>query len=106
MGVEEFIGRELKNHWASVPTPAISEATLLEKIGEGFSEAFWLHYRSFRTRLDDGSISESERQEYLAMVEQVERKHVARLGFISDLAELRGTGFTETIRSLGLEPIS
>ena len=40
LGVEEFIGRELKNHWASVPTPALSEATLLEKIGEGFPKYF------------------------------------------------------------------
>ena len=53
LGVE---GVYWQNHWASVPTPALSEATFLENIGEGFPESFWLQYRSIHSTLDYGSI--------------------------------------------------
>ena len=99
--VEELVSREVQNLWPAKP---LSETGLLEKINDGFPESFWLRYHSLKEKLDRDTILESEYQEYMSMVDQVERKHTARLGYIAELAKLRGSGFLETIRALGLEP--
>lgn len=102
--VDEFVGRELRNRLVQAHAVALSESTLLQKIGEGFPEVFWTRYRFLRGRLNQGEIPESERLEYLEMVDRVEQRNASRLGFISELAMLRGVSLTETIAALGLQP--
>ena len=101
VAIEELVSRGVQNLW---PTMPLSEAGLLEKINDGFPESFWTVYHSLKAKLDTDTILKSEYQEYMAMVDQVERKHTARLGFIAELAKMRGIGFLETIHALGLDP--
>ena len=52
--VDEFVGRELQNRLVQARAVALSESTLLQKIGEGFPEVFWTRYRFLRGRLNQG----------------------------------------------------
>ena len=101
MPLEELISRELQNRW---PAKSVSEASLLEEINDGFPEDFWERYKFLRAKLDEHTLADADRDEFLKMVEQVERKQNLRLGAIAQLAKLRGASLSETIRALGLEP--
>ena len=99
--VEELVSREVTNLWAAKSVP---EASLLVEINDGFPEEFWARYKFLRAKLDEHTLAGADRDEFLKMVEQVERKQNLRLGAIAQLAKLRGASLSETIRALGLEP--
>jgi hypothetical protein len=100
--VEELASRTLQIRWATAPM--LSESQLLEKINQGFPEAFWQRYQSLQKQMREEVLPEADRPEYLAMVAQVERRQTERLGQLSELAQRRGVGLPELIRALGLEP--
>lgn len=95
------MSRELRNLW---PARTACEATLRKEINDGFPETFWERYTFLRAQLDEHALAGADRDEFLKMVEQVERKQNAHLGAIAQLAKLRGAGLSETIRALGFEP--
>ncbi len=102
VSVDELASRTLQIRWAT--TPMLSEAQLLERINEGFSEAFWERYRVLQQQMREGTLPESDRVEYLVMVAQVEARQTQRLAQLSELAKRRGTGLLALIQELGLEP--
>ena len=102
VSVDELASRTLQIRWAT--TPMLSEAQLLERINEGFSEAFWERYRVLQQQMREGTLPESDRTEYLVMVAQVEARQTQRLAQLSELAKRRGTDLLTLIQELGLEP--
>ena len=99
--VEELVSREVTNLWAAKSVP---ETSLLAEINDSFPGEFWERYKFLRGKLDEHTLAGTDRDEFLKMVEQVERKQNVRLGAIAQLAKLRGASLSETIRALGLEP--
>lgn len=100
--MEELASRTLQIRWATAPM--LSESQLLEKINEGFPEAFWQRYQSLQKQMREEVLPEADRSEYLEMVAQVEKRQTERLGQLSELAQRRGVGLPDLIRALGLEP--
>lgn len=97
---EELASRTLQIRWATAPM--LSESQLLEKINEGFPEAFWQRYQSLQKQMREEVLPEADRPEYLEMVAQVEKRQTERLGQLSELAQCRGVSLPELIRELGL----
>lgn len=51
-----------------------SESELLDVINEGFAETFWQRFGQLREKLEQETLSDQERQEFLALNAQVEAK--------------------------------
>ncbi len=99
--VEELVNRELRNLW---PPQELSESKLLMEINDGFPSAFWERYKTLRALLDEHTLTGSDHDEFLKMVNLVEQKQATRLEALAQLAKLRGVTLSTIIRTLGLEP--
>ena len=64
-------------------------------INDSFPEVFWARYKLLKSQLDHHTLTAPDHEEFLKMVDQVERKHTARLGAIAQLANIRGITFLE-----------
>ena len=81
-----------------------SEIELLERINVGFSEAFWQRFQSLKSRHEAELLSQGERDEWVAMCDEVELADARRLAAVAELARLRGTTLDAMLIQLGLMP--
>ena len=89
------------------PHPVLprAEAELLEKINEGFPEDFWARYRYLIARREQEALTPEEQAELIALSDRVEARNVQRLGYLVELARLRGVSVTNLMDQLGIGPV-
>ena len=82
----------------------LAETDLLLKINIGLSDETWKRYNDLKTRLHEETISGEEHRELLSLIDDVEADNAKRLGYLVELAGLRGTTLDSLMRSLGIGP--
>jgi hypothetical protein len=82
----------------------MNESALLQKINEGFSEAFWQRYRSLIAQRNTETFSAEEREELIGLSDQIEARNLERTEHLIALAEYRGVPLQELVQQLGLRP--
>lgn len=110
-GVAQLDTPELENFMQQVgsivahrkaPSVSKEEEALLSIINRGMP-AKWTHrYQELHEKMRNGTLTEEEYQELLAMVETVEEKNVERLQTLIDLAQLRKVTLDKLMNQLGL----
>jgi hypothetical protein len=79
-----------------------AEADLLRRINEGLPPATWERYEVLKGKRDAETLTPDEHRELISLVNTVESWNVRRLQLAAELATLRGVGFPEVVRQLGL----
>ncbi len=88
------------------PVASTDETRLLLIINEGVPAALTDRVQSLLAKRDNGRLTSKDNDELLDLVNEVERRGVARLKALTELAELRGVPLTELMRSLGVAATS
>lgn len=89
---------------AGIPT---AEADLLLKINQcTVPEDVRTHSAALSAKSREGDISEPERNELMALIDQIENLNAERIGYLAQLAALRQTSLEALMSSLELKPLS
>lgn len=76
------------------------EQARLDGLNNELPRTFWKRYRALATKLEDETLTEDERQEFLALTQQSEGWNVRRLELLEELAQKRGMHFPELMKAL------
>jgi len=101
--LEQFVERvlSLQAHRRAPALPK-KEAALLQKINNGVTSAVRERYRELNAKLLAEAITEEERTEFLAIVDQIEVADAERLQALIDLAQVRGLTVDQLMGQLGI----
>ena len=80
------------------------ESELLLRINEGLPEETWRQYHELVAKRKAGTLTPEEHSVLIALTNQVEMAHAQRIGYISELAQLRGKTLREMMDELGIQP--
>ncbi len=84
------------------PTSARREQTLVLKIQEtGLPVEFWERYNALVERRRAETLSEAEHRKLLKLSQKVEAAHAVRMGYMVELAGLRGQSLEKIMADLG-----
>lgn len=81
----------------------LSEADLLHKINTIYSAEKRQRYNKLYAKFKAEKISETEREELLELNNEFEMLNAERLGYIGELAMLRGQDLEDVIKDLGVK---
>ena len=76
--------------------------TLRQRIEHAFPEALRRRLRELTTKSENETLSEIEREEYIALAEQREDADAARLQAVQQLARLRAVPFAQVLNEFGI----
>jgi hypothetical protein len=79
------------------------EAELLEKINRGFPAEGWERFHELTAKQRADTLTEAERAELLPLIEAREKANANRIGFLVQLAQLRGQSLDTVMNDLGLK---
>ena len=82
------------------------ESKLLTKINQGWSEDHWLRYRELLKLRDDRELSKDSHDELLLLTAELEGINARRIGYLAELAKIRGIKLPELMKELGINPRS
>ena len=82
------------------------EARLLLKINEGLPETTWRRYRDLVAQRQAETLTGEEHAELIALSDHIEEVHARRLGYLAELARLRGVSLESLIEELGIRATS
>ncbi len=85
-----------------VPSLPARESHLLQRIGEGLSDAVQQRYAVLQRKLLDEKITLAEHQELLRLIDVVEQSDSERLEALIELAQLRQVELDELMSQLGI----
>ncbi len=80
-----------------------SEAVWLKRVNIGFSEQWWMRYRSLIADRQAETIGAPELAELVGMSEALEMANVSRVEALGELAQLRGCSIEAVMKSLEIE---
>jgi hypothetical protein len=101
--VLKALGELLENARAgSAARLGAEEARLLLKINEGLPETTWRRYRELVARRQAETLTSGEHEELIARSDHIEEVHARRLGYVAELARLRGVSLESLIEELGI----
>ncbi len=86
------------------PSLSAEETELLQRINRGLSPAIEQRCRELDARRRADTLTVTEHEELLRLIDQVEAAQVERLSNLVALAEFRGTSLPKLMDDLGLEP--
>jgi hypothetical protein len=75
-----------------------------QRINEGLPEATWERYHALKEKRDAETLTDTEHDELIRLVNEVEGWNVRRLEAVAELAKLRSVPFPEMFKQLGLGP--
>lgn len=81
---------------------ACTEAELLIKVKEDFSEGFWSRFYVLADRLEEETMTVAENAEFRIYTDQTEAFNVERLVYLIELGRRRGVTALDLIKQLGL----
>ncbi len=87
-------------------TPDIKdkEVELLAKINKPLSPEIKSRFNILTAKMREGTITETEHQELLALSDEIEGFDLNRVTLLSELAQLRGIPLRELMDKLGMKP--
>ena len=105
--VETLLTRTIVERWQDVhriPRLANRETELLARLQTLFPFEQTREYQELCRRSDAKSLTESERERLLVLVEQRGEQNAERLAIAAELANLRGLSLREMMAELGIRP--
>ncbi len=81
---------------------ASREDELLLSISKGTDEAIWNRYHALSAKRDAETLTPGEHQELITLSQSIEAADVARLGYMAELAKLRGISLRELRAQVGI----
>lgn len=78
------------------------ETELFTIINQGFSEEFYIRYKSLSEKLPSENFTPAERQEFISLNDQMEERSATRLLALLELAELRQISVEDLYKQLGI----
>ena len=92
-----------KNHSSqNAPRLLRAEAELMQRINEGLPVETWRQYHALIAERDAGTLTAERQQVLVGLIDQVEVAHARRLGYLMELATLRGTTLDAVMDALGI----
>ena len=88
----------------TTPHLAQKEAELLKQINEGAPQDILRPLQKLKSKMEIGTLTETEHATYLQLTQALEQYDVQRLEWLIELAQLRHQTVTELIETLGLQP--
>lgn len=85
-----------------VPHLSKAESELMLKINAGLPVETWRQYHALIAKRNAGTLASEEQQTLVGLVDQVEIAHARRLGYLLELANLRGTTLDAVMDALGI----
>ena len=79
------------------------EQARLEGINNELPRTFWKRYRALAAKLEDATLTDDERQEFLTLTQRSEAWNVRRLELLEALAQKRGMHFPELMKALEIQ---
>jgi hypothetical protein len=79
------------------------EQAQLDALNDELSHTFWKRYRTLAAKLEDETLTDDERQEFLTLTQQSEAWNVRRLELLEALAQKRGMHFPELMKALEIQ---
>jgi len=107
LSIDRLILQELEQQIGEqAPPESLTELDLLKKINLdlGIAPKVWERYDYLTERLQEEILTEVEHHELLALIDMVETANVERLGYLIQLAKLRGISITQLMTDLGIRP--
>lgn len=86
----------------SIPHLSKAESELMQRINEGVSVETWRHYHALIAKRNAETLTDEEQKVLVGLVDQVEIAHARRLGYLLELADLRGTTLDAEMKALGI----
>ncbi len=87
------------------PTLSKEESELLLRINEGLPKDLWDRYHALILKRDDETLRSDEYGELLKLSDQVEEYNAQRIGYLVELARLRGVSLDKLMDDLGIHPM-
>ena len=81
------------------------EAELLKQINEGLPAETWERYRQLVLKRRAETLTPDEYRELIGVSDQIDEAHGRRMGYLVDLARLRGVDLDLLMNELGLGPV-
>ena len=86
----------------NVPHLSKTESELMQRINEGLPAETWRQYHALIAKRNAGTLTADEQKVLVGLVDQVEIAHARRLGYLLELATLRGTTLDAIMDALGI----
>lgn len=96
----DFVAHMLERLW--LQSEKITRDVLLRQATTGMSEEFWNRYAPLLQKVEQKSLTESERADFLSLHQEVEEKNVLRMYALSHLARLDGIPLDDVMRRYGI----
>jgi hypothetical protein len=84
--------------------PGAHESALLEKINRGLPTEQLQRFLQLQERREAETLTESEHQELMTLIADIERLDAERVHYLGELAQLRKIPVRQLMRELGLFP--
>ncbi len=78
------------------------ESELLQRINEGLPAETWRQYHALIAQRDAGTLTADDQKILAGLIDKIEIAHARRMGYLVELANLRGTTLDELMDSLGI----
>ena len=88
-----------------LPAPKLDkrESELLQKISLGLSADFWEKYRALVATKESRLLTETERETFIGMTDQIEAANAGRMKYLIELAQLRQIPLLQLMAQLGIK---
>ncbi len=87
---------------ADAPRLPRTESELLQHINEGLPAETWRQYHALIAVRDAGTLTADDHETLVGLIDKVEIAHARRMGYLVELANLRGTTLDELMDALGI----
>lgn len=103
--LEQFIPRVLYER-AKRQAPSLShtETQLLKNINRGLSIKAQSRYNQLTQKQQERTLTPTEQEELFRLIDQIEVADAKRVGYLAQLAELRGISLDAVMLQLGIRP--
>ena len=103
--------REARHHEAmDAATPPSylrpAETDLLLKVNEGLPPETWQRYNALLAKRRAETLTPDEHAGLIALSNQIEEVNARRIGYLVELARLRGTSLPTLMDALGIKPLT
>ena len=108
IGINQFISQFIENTFGyDSPKPTFvseHEATLLQQINLDIPSEKWILYLNLKEKRQKKTLSATEHQELLDLINAVEAANARRIAVLAELAQLRNVPIRVLMEQLGLTP--
>jgi hypothetical protein len=92
----------MSNITTTQPFVSEREATLLQQINLDISPEKWEIYVNLKEKRQKNSLTETEREHFLELIEEIELANARRITVLSELAQIRNVPIRVLMEQLGV----